>query len=103
MKTGVTPTFISNLKSCVSSKNGSYVLTGFPLLLKIVQPLPTHRLLVTGPPSTRGPGVNRALDWILRPRPSEYEKVSCSFRPSGGMGSLACVSRAIVPQYEGSF
>ena len=37
------PTWLPNLKSCVSSKKGSYWRTGLPLLLKMVQPLPTQR------------------------------------------------------------
>ena len=45
-----------NSKWCVALKNGSYWRTGLPLLLKMVQPLPTQRGLTTGPPSTTGPG-----------------------------------------------
>ena len=37
-------------------KKGSYCLIGLPLLLKIVQPLPTQRGLTMGPPSTTEPG-----------------------------------------------
>ena len=42
-------------------KNGSYWRTGLPLLLKMVQPLPTQRGLTTGPPSTTGPGLGLNL------------------------------------------
>ena len=37
-------------------KNGSYWRTGLPLLLKMVQPLPTQRGLMTGPLVDTGPG-----------------------------------------------
>ena len=52
-------------------KNGSYLRTGLPLLLKIVQPLPTQRGLTVGPPSTTGPGSACSFFWISRPKPSE--------------------------------
>ena len=52
-------------------KNGSYWRTGLPLLLKMVQPLPTQRGLTTGPPSTSGPGSAWIFFWISRPKPSE--------------------------------
>ena len=44
---------------------------GLPLLLKMVQPLPTQRGLTTGPPSTSGPGSAWIFFWISRPKPSE--------------------------------
>ena len=52
-------------------KKGSYWRTGLPLLLKIVQPLPTQRGSTTGPPSTTGPGSAWLFFWISRPKPSE--------------------------------
>ena len=52
-------------------KNGSYWRTGLPLLLKMVQPLPTQRGSTTGPPSTTGPGSAWIFFWISRPKPSE--------------------------------
>ena len=61
----------SNSKRWVSVKNGSYWRTGLPLLLKIVQPLPTQRGLTAGPPSTSGPGSAWIFFWISRPKPSE--------------------------------
>ena len=62
---------IANRNAWVSSKNGSYCLTGLPLLLKIVHPLPTQRGATTGPPSTIGPGSAWIFFWISRPKPSE--------------------------------
>ena len=38
----------------MASKNGSYCRTGFPLLLKTVQPLPTQRGSTEGPPGVTG-------------------------------------------------
>ena len=70
-------------------KNGSYWRTGLPLLLKIVQPLPTqrgltsfvrhHRLAVgidddapvAGSRLGTGPGSAWIFFWISRPKPSE--------------------------------
>jgi hypothetical protein len=72
------------------------------LLLKIVQPLLTHRELTDRPSSTRGPGSAWTFLWISRPKPSEYEKLTCILRPSCGSGSLRWVSRAKEAEYTGS-
>ena len=45
---GLTPDSLSNSKEWESLKKGSYCRTGLPLLLKIVQPLPTQRGLAVG-------------------------------------------------------
>ena len=55
----------------VALKNGSYWRTGLPLLLKMVQPLPTQRGSTAAPPSTSGPGSAWIFFWISRPKPSE--------------------------------
>ena len=61
----------ANSKPCAAVKNGSYWRTGLPLLLKMVQPLPTQRGSTSGPPSTSGPGSAWIFFWISRPNPSE--------------------------------
>ena len=61
-----------NSKRWVALKNGSYWRTGLPLLLKIVQPLPTQRGLTIGAALlTSGPGSAWIFFWISRPKPSE--------------------------------
>src|SRR5262249_37199434 len=74
-----TPWIFERSKRWVSLKNGSYCRTGLPLLLKIVQPLPTQRGLTAGPPGTSGPGSAWIFFWISRPKPSEYDRLCWIF------------------------
>ena len=52
----------ANSKFCDALKNGSYSRTGFPLLLKIIQPLPTQR----------GSKIGLALGEGARARPESF-------------------------------
>ena len=68
---GVTPvctTAVSSSKSDVALKNGSYCLTGFPLLLKTVRPVPTQRATVR---RERDRGSAWTFFIATRPKPSE--------------------------------
>ena len=83
----------ANSKPWVAVKNGSYCRTGWPLLFRIVQPLPTQRGSTTGPPSTSGPGSASALRWISRPNPSEKATAYWIFVCASGITSATWVSR----------
>ena len=61
----------ANSNLCEALKNGSYWRTGFPLLLKIVQPLPTHRGLTSGPPRQGDRAQPEFSSGSCVPKPSE--------------------------------
>src|SRR4051812_7698264 len=88
---GVTPvctTVASSSKLDVALKNGSYCLTGVPLLLKTVRPVPTQR----GTVGVCGSGSACTLIIATRPNPSEYVKLCWNVC---GAGKVTCCSRAV--------
>src|ERR1051325_5247813 len=95
--TDVTPTSIGSSNRWPDGlKYGSYCLTGFPLLLKIVLPLAIQRI---GPCGVSGSAC--IFLTITLPSPSEYSKEACSGGCSPGASWLTCFSRMTAQAHAG--